>query len=261
MIKLVVSDLDGTLIPEGTQDFQPGFFEDLERLLDRGYKFYAASGRQYVNICDVFGKYADRIGYLSDNGAVATEHGEKIFVETIPQELAMEMAEYAQNIDAVDILISGVEKCYFFPKTEWFKNYILNDYGLPTEMPEKIRDIDEPIIKISMNIYDYEKNAARIKRDLSDRFGEYADVLATGNAWLDYQIKGSGKGKALREVMKLKGLKPEEVMVFGDNQNDISMFEVTANSYAKANAKDDVKAAASYVCENVTDVWREKLFV
>ncbi|MDO4941916.1 MAG: HAD-IIB family hydrolase [Lachnospiraceae bacterium] len=260
MIKLIVSDLDGTLIPEGTQDFQPGFFDDLKELLDRGYEFYAASGRQYVNIYDAFGRYADRIGYLSDNGAVAMENGKRVFVETIPRELAIEMAEYAQSIEEVDILISGVEDCYFFPKTEWFKNYILNDYGLPAKMLKRIRDIDEPIIKISMNIYDYEKNAERIKRQLTDQFGEYAQILATGNAWMDYLIKGSGKGKALREVLKMKGLKPEEIMVFGDNQNDISMFEVTPNSYAKADAKDDVKEAASYVCENVTDIWREQLF-
>ncbi len=55
MIKLIASDLDGTLIPEGTQEIEPGFMEILEELLDRGYLFYAASGRQYANMRRRFG--------------------------------------------------------------------------------------------------------------------------------------------------------------------------------------------------------------
>ena len=43
MIKLIASDLDGTLIPEGTQEIEPGFFEVLSELLDQGYQFYVAT--------------------------------------------------------------------------------------------------------------------------------------------------------------------------------------------------------------------------
>lgn len=261
MIKLIVSDLDGTLIPEGTQDFEPGFFDALEELLDRGYEFYAASGRQFVNMYAKFEKYADRIGYLSDNGAVVMENGKRLFIEEISREFALEVAEYAQHMPEVDILVSGADDTYFFPKTEWFKNHILNVIGLPTKIPHSLVDISEPIIKISFNIYDFEKNAKIVRQRLTEKFGEYAQFVPTGNTWIDMILKDAGKGKALREVLKLKGLKPEEVMTFGDNENDISMLQVTPNSYAKANASDEVKASAQYVCEHVIDVWKEKLFL
>ena len=42
-MKAILFDLDGTLIPEGTQEMEPGFFEVLSELLDRGYQFYVAS--------------------------------------------------------------------------------------------------------------------------------------------------------------------------------------------------------------------------
>lgn len=54
MIKLIASDLDGTLIPEGTQEIEPGFFEVLSELLDQGYQFYVATGRQYANVRRLF---------------------------------------------------------------------------------------------------------------------------------------------------------------------------------------------------------------
>lgn len=261
MIKLIVSDLDGTLIPEGTQNFEPGFFDALEKLLDRGYEFYAASGRQYVNMYAIFGKYADRIGYLSDNGAVVMENRKCLFLEEISREFALEVAEYAQNMPEVDVLISGAEDSYFLPKTEWFQDHVRNVIGLPAKIPHSFSHIAEPIIKLSFNIYEFEKNATIVRRRLTEKFGEYAQFVPTGNAWVDMILKDAGKGKALREVLKLKGLKPEEVMTFGDNQNDISMLQVTPNSYAKANASDEVKASAQYVCEHVIDVWKEKLFL
>lgn len=259
MIKLIVSDLDGTLIPEGTQDFEPGFFEALEELLDRGYDFYAASGRQYVNMHAKLEKYADRIGFLADNGAIVMKNNRCLFLEEIPRKFVLEVAEYAQNMEAADILISGAEDTYFFPKTKWFKNHILNVYGLPAKMPNQLTDITEPIIKLSINIYDYEKNVKTVQQRLKDRFGQWAQFVPTGNTWIDMILYDTGKGKALREVMKLKGLKPEEVMTFGDNFNDISMLQITPNSYAKSNSCDEVKAAASHVCDSVIDVWRETL--
>ena len=259
MIKLVVSDLDGTLIPEGTQDFEPGFFEALDELLERGYEFYAASGRQYVNMYEKFGAYADRIGYLSDNGALAMKGRERLFVEEIKREFALEVSAYAQSMKEVDILVSGVEDAYFFPKTEWFKDHIINVYGLPDKMPRQLSDIEEPIIKLSMNITDFDQNAQKVKQRLTERYGEFAEFVSTGNGWIDMIVKGSGKGKALNELSRLKGLKPEEIMTFGDNQNDISMLKATPNSYAKTNAAQDVKDAAVHTCESVIEVLRKEL--
>ena len=259
MIKLVVSDLDGTLIPEGTQDFEPGFFEALDELLERGYEFYAASGRQYVNMYEKFGAYADRIGYLSDNGALAMKGRERLFVEEIKREFALEVSAYAQSMKEVDILVSGVEDAYFFPKTEWFKDHILNVYGLPAKMPRQLSDIEEPIIKLSMNITDFDQNAQKVKQRLTERYGEFAEFVSTGNGWIDMIVKGSGKGKALNELSRLKDALSQSIMTFGDNQNDISMLKATPNSYAKTNAAQDVKDAAVHTCESVIEVLRKEL--
>ena len=65
--------------------------------------------------------------------------------------------------------------------------------------------------------------------------------------------KNSGKGLALQAILKEKGWKPEELLVFGDNQNDISMLELTPNSYAMEHAKPDVIPHASHTCKSVTE--------
>ena len=109
MIKLIASDLDGTLIPEGTQTIDPDFWGELEKLLEQGYLFYAASGRQYANMRRLFDGYADRMGFISENGAIVTEKEQVIFVDELPRKLMVSVAEDMIRFPETEICLSGAE--------------------------------------------------------------------------------------------------------------------------------------------------------
>ncbi len=238
MIKLIASDLDGTLIPEGTQEIEPGFFEALSELLDQGYQFYVATGRQYANVRRLFDAYADRIGFVCENGALAMVRERQQYILEVPREKAMAIAEDIMSFPETDICLSGVKACYLQPRSAWFENQMVNVLKNKTEMFRNLSEIDDQIVKIAMYIY-------------------FADFVWGGNDWLDMIQKNSGKGLALQAILKEKGLKPEELMVFGDNQNDISMLELTPNSYVMAHAKPDVKPHAAHTCRSVTETLRQ----
>ena len=110
-----------------------------------------------------------------------------------------------------------------------------------------------------MYIHDFDKNVSFIQSFLREKYGAQADFVTAGNGWLDMIMEGSGKGKALEFVMERQGISPEEVMVFGDNQNDISMLKLVSNSYAVESAKPEVRACASHTCESVSKILREFL--
>lgn len=259
MIKLIASDLDGTLIPEGTQTIAPDFWGALEQLLEQGYLFYAASGRQYANMRRLFDNYAERMGFISENGAIVTEQEQVVFVDELPRKLAMEVSEDILRFPETEIGLSGVRACHIKPRTEWFANQIENVLKNVAERFDNLEQIDDRIVKVSMYIHDFEKHIGEIQPFFQEKYGAYADFVTAGNGWLDMIAKGSGKGKALRVVMEEHGLQPEEVMVFGDNQNDISMLELTPNSYAMAHAKPEIKKHAGHTCENVSKILREFL--
>ena len=63
--------------------------------------------------------------------------------------------------------------------------------------------------------------------------------------WLDIHHKDASKGGAIKEMKDLLGI--ERVICFGDNDNDLSMFEMADESYAPANANDAIKSAATAV--------------
>lgn len=252
MIRLIASDLDGTLIPEGSQTMEAGFEDVLAELLDKGYLFYAASGRQYANMYRRFGKYSDRMGFICENGALAMERGECQFIEEIPWEEARKIAEDILSFSETDILLSGMKACYIRPRTEWFEDQLVNVLRNDCVFFDTPDEIDDQIIKISMYIYDFPKNAGKMQDFFMGKYGDCADFVHGGNDWLDMIRRGSGKGKALRAVLDKKGIAADEIMVFGDNQNDISMLELTKNSYAMAHAKPDVRACAGHICGSVT---------
>ena len=69
MIKLIASDVDGTLIQDSTPDLYPEMVETIRSLKEKGILFCAASGRQYPSLRNVFREVADEIAYIAENGA------------------------------------------------------------------------------------------------------------------------------------------------------------------------------------------------
>ena len=81
MIKLIVSDIDGTLLPDGGHGLNPELFEVIRKLRAQGMQYAAASGRQWVSIERLFDPIKEKIFYLSDNGAYVGLCGEKSLPE------------------------------------------------------------------------------------------------------------------------------------------------------------------------------------
>ena len=59
MIKLIASDLDGTLLQNGAQELNPEIYDLILALKERGIHFAAASGRQYASERNLFKPIAD----------------------------------------------------------------------------------------------------------------------------------------------------------------------------------------------------------
>ena len=63
---------------------------------------------------------------------------------------------------------------------------------------------------------------------------------------MDISHVDAHKGFALNQLLKDKGVHPEEIMVFGDFNNDIEMLELTPWSYAMGNAHPNVIKTARF---------------
>jgi hydroxymethylpyrimidine pyrophosphatase-like HAD family hydrolase len=80
---------------------------------------------------------------------------------------------------------------------------------------------------------------------LLEKFGESISVARTLSTFLEVMASGVSKGEGLRRVLEQCNLRPDEVLAFGDEENDLPLFAAAGFSVAPANAKESVRDAAN----------------
>jgi len=86
-----------------------------------------------------------------------------------------------------------------------------------------------------------------IRQKMFDRFGSRIYMARTYPTFLEIMNAGVSKGEGLKTVMNCRGLKPHEVIAFGDEENDLPMFGVAGFSAAPSGAKEKVRQAADFI--------------
>jgi Cof subfamily protein (haloacid dehalogenase superfamily) len=88
---------------------------------------------------------------------------------------------------------------------------------------------------------------AEIRPKLAERFGDRIYITGSYPTFLEMMNAGVSKGAGLKTVMECRGLKPEEVLACGDEENDLPMFTVAGFSAAPCTAKEKVREAADFI--------------
>jgi hydroxymethylpyrimidine pyrophosphatase-like HAD family hydrolase len=86
----------------------------------------------------------------------------------------------------------------------------------------------------------------KIRPEIEERFGDSIYIAQSSPVFLEMMHAGVSKGAGLRIAMDHLGLKKENVLACGDEENDLPMFGIAGHSAAPANAREDVLAAASF---------------
>jgi hypothetical protein len=148
--KLVASDLDGTLLLNGTQSLGPEACGLIHRLHENGILFLAASGRQYCNLQKLFAPVKDEIAYLCDNGCRSYYQGRTLSLERMDRALGDEIISAVMAAPGCEVLMSGDECSYAQPKNPEFSPCCGDFIGVTCGGRSDIHAIPEPYVKISL---------------------------------------------------------------------------------------------------------------
>ncbi|MCD2492798.1 HAD family hydrolase [Lacrimispora sp. NSJ-141] len=252
MIRLIASDMDGTILKNGAQTLPPRILPIIERLREKGIGFVAASGRQYGNLKRLMGPAADSVDYICENGAFAVHSGKIIYKATMERDLGQELMRDIWSRDGCEIQLSGVRTAYIQakdPSYTWhLKNVLKNDVT-------EVRDIfktEEDYIKISAYVHG-DKTEERL-REFKERWKGVFTLASTCDHWIDFIPDGINKGHAMRALMETVNISREQIMAFGDNYNDLELLACAEESYAVSDGKPEVIAACRHICDSVEDV-------
>ena len=234
-IKLIVSDFDGTLLPESYPDLEADVPAMIQAIHEAGLIFAAASGRHYSNLSSLMAEYADEVIFLSNNGAHISDGHTSIGCFPLPTKAVPLILQAIEEARATPV-ISGLNATYLFTLPEEQEHLYLESLG-KLVMIKDIREVNDTIIKISaysapgiLGISDY----------LSAKLGDKYQAAISGRHWQDFTL--ASKGKALRYVLDELQLEPDQVLCFGDNYNDRDMLALAGHSYAMEDAVPAVRA-------------------
>ena len=239
MIRLAVSDLDGTLL-DSSGNLPKEIFPLIEELYEKGIYFCAASGRQLVSLEKLFAPVRDKIIFIAENGAICAFRGEIFFCKLLsPEKTRAALAQIEAIRDgSVYPLLCTPHCAYYQDDVQPFVSYVGACY-LNTAH-RLFSDILKKTGVCKIAVYDArgpENNSMKI---LPQKL-EGLRVIQSGADWLDISAEGVNKGVALGFVQKKFGFLRSECAAFGDHMNDYEMLLACEHSYVTENAFDGLK--------------------
>ena len=252
MIRLIASDLDGTILKNGAQMLPDGFVERIRKLKKAGIHFAAASGRQYANMRRMFAPLGDEISYICENGALTFYQGKRLYDDLFPDDLLRDILQYAVKKEGTEITCSMWNVQYLLPKTHEFVHFVRDTVGYDCKVVTSIEEIPHNCIKAA--IFEEYGEMEENLHYWQERFGNRCKVVTSGNRWIDFVPFHTNKGNGVKALLKEMNLNQDECMVFGDEYNDLEMLQSVSCSVAMSYAKEGVKKAAVYQTDSVEKV-------
>lgn len=272
MIKLIVSDLDGTLLTR----FKSVSIGNQNALLEaqkRGIKVCIATGRGY----DSTHQFVPLLKLDHYGGFMVLNNGQRLRdieaqTETVNGLITVEDArtafKFAQEHKLQMVLDGEAGLAFYSPEDlKIYRNiyiflikllphfrfalgriHIFALFGFLKNQKVKIIEHEDDLIESydKIGFTHFKHHLDQASDDLNHVFNGRLEMMRVSDNWLDVSPKGITKVVGIYQVMKKLGLTEDEVMCLGDSENDVTMLSSFHYSFAMGNADSKIKAIANY---------------
>ena len=252
-IRVIATDMDGTLLdPKGQLDL-PRLEKILDKLDQCDIRFVIATGNEVHRMRQLLGHLAERVVLVVANGARIFENNELIQAQTWDDAMVDRALAHFKGRECQDQFVVTAMNGGFVKKGTVFTEL---DKFMTPEMIEKLYQrlnfVDEfdsslfgGVLKMSMVVG--EERLDSVLQEVNDLFDGHVRAVSSGYGCIDILQDGIHKAWGLEELLRRWDLKAEQIMAFGDSENDIEMLELAGISYAMENAEEAVKEIATKV--------------
>lgn len=239
MIKLVVCDIDGTLLEKNQREIDKDTVNALESLYKKGKIICFASGRTYFSMRKIAEplSFADDIYYICCDGALCIYRDKVLYHKQISTE---NMLRFARNSD-----YSHKAVMYYCDKFAYVTG---STPGLLDELEEAkidrldpisgIYDVKAPVFKIGVHGF-----GKRPEKLMPCPF-ELRVAYDAGDI-VEYTSRFANKGLALSDLQTRLYLSKFDTAAFGDGDNDVEMFSKAKYTFANKDGSENLKTVAS----------------
>ncbi|MCH7964945.1 MAG: HAD family hydrolase [Bacteroidetes bacterium] len=252
-IKIVVSDLDGTLLKN---DGSVG--EETKKLIRELHNydvlFSFATGRLHSAVTDIAKDLEIKNPIISLDGSVIKDFpsGETIFESFLKIKYVEKAVKYADDY-LLNVALCHADAIYFTEFNTVIPN-LLNKFGAKYKEVSSYDNLLDKTLEIVLagdnkESIEFVKDKFTFPYAFGCNASYYRSQSKRGLYYLDIRRAGSSKGKGLKRLLKYLHIKPHQSVVMGDWYNDISMFESDAIKVAVANSIPELIRNADHVTE------------
>ena len=250
-IKLIATDMDGTLLdPKGQVDL-PRLEKILDQLEERGIRFVIATGNEIHRVKQLLGHLTERVVLIVANGARIFEGNQLLQAQTWDDDMVDRALEFfkgreCQNQFVVTSMNGGfVKEGTVFTQLENFMTPEMIElfYQRMDFVEELESHLFGGVLKMSLVVG--EERSDSVLEEINHLFNGHVQAVSSGYGCIDILQSGIHKAWGLQELLKRWDIKAEEIMAFGDSENDVEMLQLAGIAYAMENADDKAKAVAT----------------
>lgn len=238
-IKAIFFDVDCTLTAGVNQPVVPSAVQAIKELQNKGIKVIIASGRMPYGIKSIEGLIKPDY-YIGANGQIVCDScGNIIDISLIEQDIFVEVNNYCRH-NGLGLFWKFAKASYVYNK---FENY--NEINKTSNCLYPYENPDERELPTSGALICSKQDMIFFK----EKFEEKLDVIDGGYILYDLDKKGKSKKDGLEVIGKKLNISFDEMMAFGDSDNDIDMLKVAGISVAMGNGYESVKKIATFVTD------------
>lgn len=249
MIKLVLTDMDNTLVPLGQRFVSERTIEAIHAVQEAGVRFGPDTGRDYVELMRMFrtDESCFSTGILSNGKRVCVD-GKTVAVSLLDNRWLRDIATALEPLDYMFLVCYPLEAnllntCCAIGTTDEEMAYYERMTSFTGVLFDEVPDMKFVAATIACGGGPDSMDVC--KRVINEAVPE-VDVVSPIPNWFDVLPKGVTKASGLDMILQACGVKKDEVAIFGDAGNDLAILSRVPYSVAVANANPEVKAVANY---------------
>lgn len=238
-LKMIATDMDGTFLTDKKDYNVDRFREQLQFMQQKGIRFVAASGNQYQHLYNFFAPVNDefQIDYVADNGARIYTGEELLYDSPVTDDQLQRIIEWnAQNPESLDnlIILSGAQSAYVSNHATPETLAEVGTFYTPIKQVEKLLEVPDKIFKVTFVWPEVAVEKYVLK--LRNIFGEELHATGSGFGSVDLLAKEVNKAHGISRLQREYGIETQDIVAFGDNDNDVEMLNYVGRGYLMPNA-------------------------
>jgi len=245
MIKLIITDLDGTFL-NSQGDYNRESFADIYALMAKqDVHFAACTGKQCQRVEELFGEYSKNIWIVGDSATCIKFNGKDIYQSFIQNELGLRIIKTLESVSQNHVIIACTKEGAIIRSdlSQKLKDKVRASYASIIEVAD-LTTLPHDFIKIT--VYDETGNCPQTRTHLT-HFDNDAYIVVSEAAWIDITDSGVHKGSTIQKLQEILNVGFHETMAFGDGYNDIELLEQAEYSFAMRNAFEETKSVANFI--------------